>query len=116
MKACLTDRCQIGKQTKSRTMYSWMEMRHRINSKQSKAFALKQLKSGAPIAETDSKAANSAHKILEPYKATADHYIFSFLILSTNAYVEFEENIVHFNHTDPINLAFFYRILTAHIF
>ena len=59
----------------------------RANSKQSKAFALKQLESGAPIAGADSKAANSAHKILEPYKATADHYIFSFLILSTNTYV-----------------------------
>ena len=50
MKACLTDWCQIGKQTKSRTMYSWTEMRYRVNSKQSKAFALKQLESGAPIA------------------------------------------------------------------
>ena len=71
-------------------MYSWTEMRYRVNSKQSKAFALKQLESGAPIAETDSKAANFAHKILEPYKATADHYIFSFLILSTNTYVEWK--------------------------
>ena len=97
-------------------MYSWTEMRYRVNSKQSKAFALKQLESGAPIAATDSKAANSAHKILEPYKATADHYIFSFLILSTNTYVEFEENIIHFKCTEPINLDFFYRILTAHIF
>ena len=84
--------------------------------KQSKAFALKQLESGAPIAGADSKAANSAHKILEPYKATADHYIFSFLISSRNTYVEFKENIIHFNYTDPINLDFFYRILTAHIF
>ena len=33
MKACLTDWCQIGKQTKSRTMYSWTEMRYRVNSK-----------------------------------------------------------------------------------
>ena len=66
-------------------MYSWTEMKYRVNSKQSKAFALKQLESGAPIA--DPKAANSAHKILEPYKATADHNIFSFLILSTNTYV-----------------------------
>ena len=97
-------------------MYSWTEMKYLVNSKQSKAFALKQLESGAPIAETDSKAANFAHKILEPYKATADHYIFSFLILSTHTYVEFEENIIHFNYTDPINLYFFYRILTAHIF